>query len=62
VNHGHVVSLGMVDEELAVDGAELTLVWGDEASIGVKPQVEPHKETTVRVTVSTRDASVSTRR
>jgi hypothetical protein len=36
VNHGHFVSLGMIDEAKAVDGAELTLVWGDEASIACK--------------------------
>ncbi|WP_030909847.1 glycine cleavage system protein T [Streptomyces sp. NRRL F-5126] len=53
VNHGHFVSLGMIEEAMAVDGTELTLVWGDEASIGHKLQVETHKETTVRVRVRT---------
>lgn len=53
VNHGHFVSLGMIDEARAVDGTELTLVWGDEASIGHKLRVEAHKETVVRVTVRT---------
>ena len=43
----------MVDDDLAIDGAELTLIWGDEGSIGVKPQVEPHRETAVRVKLST---------
>ncbi|MGO2111286.1 MAG: aminomethyl transferase family protein [Pseudoclavibacter sp.] len=53
VNHNHFVSLAMIDEAKAVDGAELTLVWGDEASIGHKLRVETHKETTVRVRVRT---------
>jgi glycine cleavage system aminomethyltransferase T len=53
VNHGCVVSLATVDAHLAKDGQRLTLVWGDEASIGVKPQVEPHRETQVTVTVRT---------
>ncbi|WP_033225503.1 MULTISPECIES: aminomethyltransferase family protein [unclassified Streptomyces] len=53
VNHGRVVSLATVDAEVAVDGERLTLVWGDEASVGVKPRVEPHRETEVGVTVRT---------
>jgi vanillate/3-O-methylgallate O-demethylase len=53
VNHGRVVSLATVDAELAEDGQRLTLVWGDEASIGVKPRVEQHRETEVHVTVRT---------
>lgn len=44
---------GSVDEAKAVDGAELALVWGDEAAIGHKLRVEAHKETTVRVRVRT---------
>ncbi|MFJ2755465.1 hypothetical protein ACIO3S_07710 [Nocardioides sp. NPDC087217] len=53
MNHGNVTSLASIDAGLAEDGQRLTLVWGDEASIGVKPQVEPHRETQVRVTVRT---------
>lgn len=53
MNHGNVTSLASIDAGLAEDGQRLTLVWGDEASIGVKPQVEPHRETEVRVTVRT---------
>jgi vanillate/3-O-methylgallate O-demethylase len=56
VNQGHVTSLATVDAEVAEDGRRLTLVWGDEASVGVKPQVEPHRETEVEVTVRTRTA------
>jgi glycine cleavage system aminomethyltransferase T len=56
VNHGCVVSLATVDAEFAHDGQQLTIVWGDEASIGVKPQVEAHVETEVRVTVRTHPA------
>ena len=53
VNHKHFVSLAMINEEHAVDGTELALVWGDEASIGHKLKVESHKATTVRVRVRT---------
>ncbi|WP_198961168.1 aminomethyltransferase family protein [Pseudonocardia sp. MH-G8] len=59
VNHKHFVSLGVIDESKAIDGSELTLVWGDEASIGHKLQVEAHKETTVRVRVRTTQPGVT---
>ncbi|MEM6110732.1 hypothetical protein AAHS21_31650, partial [Mycobacterium sp. 050272] len=42
-----------IDEADANDGAEVTVVWGDEASIPYKPRVEAHKETTIRATVNT---------
>jgi vanillate/3-O-methylgallate O-demethylase len=54
VNHGHWVSLGMVDEEFAQDGAGVIVVWGDEASASYRPSVESHKEFRVRATISTR--------
>lgn len=57
VNHGHVVSLATIDAVHAEDGEQLTLVWGDEASIGRKPRVEPHREVHVRATVRTRPAA-----
>ena len=53
VNQKHFVSLAMIDEARVADGAELTLVWGDEASVGHKPLVEIHKETAVRVRLRT---------
>jgi len=53
VNLGHWVSLGMVDAEYATDGAEVSVVWGDEASIPFKPSVEAHKEFPVRATIRT---------
>ena len=52
-NHGAWVSTASIDETDAVDGDEVTVVWGDEASISYKPRVEAHKETTIRATIST---------
>lgn len=53
VNVGHWSSLAMVDREVAVDGKELTLIWG-EAGIGRrKPTVEAHIRTEIRATVRT---------
>jgi syringate O-demethylase/vanillate/3-O-methylgallate O-demethylase len=52
-NIGHVVSLAMVDEAHARDGAEVTVVWGEENGGTSKPTVERHVQTTVRAVVST---------
>lgn len=54
VNIGHVSGLGMVDEADAVDGKELTLVWGEPDGGTTKPFVERHVQKEVRVTVSTK--------
>ena len=53
VNVGHWISLAMVDEDKAVDGAEATLVWGEEGGGSAKPIVERHVQTEVRVIVRT---------
>ena len=53
VNVGSWYSLGMVDEADAIDGAEVTLVWGEEPDAPAKPAVERHVQTSVRATVST---------
>ena len=53
VNVGHWISLAMVDEDKAVDGAKATLVWGEEDGGSAKPIVERHVQTEVRVTVRT---------
>lgn len=45
------IGLAMIDENLAVDGAELTLTWGEPDGGSGKPAVEPHRQKTVRVTV-----------
>ncbi len=52
-NHGAWVSTASIDETDAIDEGEVTVVWGDEASISYKPRVEAHKETTIRATIST---------
>jgi vanillate/3-O-methylgallate O-demethylase len=52
-NHGAWVSTASIDEGDAIDDDEVTVVWGDEASISYKPRVEAHKETTIRATIST---------
>jgi glycine cleavage system aminomethyltransferase T len=54
VNVGGWCSLGMVDEADAVDGTEVTLVWGEENGGSAKPSVERHVQTTLRATLSTR--------
>jgi vanillate/3-O-methylgallate O-demethylase len=54
VNVGGWCSLGMVDEADAVDGTEVTLVWGEENGGSAKPGVERHVQTKLRATLSTR--------
>ena len=54
VNVGGWSSLAMVDEADAVDGAPVTLVWGEQNGGSTKPSVERHVQTTVRATISTR--------
>jgi vanillate/3-O-methylgallate O-demethylase len=53
VNIGAVSGIGMVNEADAVDGAELTLTWGEPDGGSAKPFVERHVQKQVRVTVST---------
>jgi vanillate/3-O-methylgallate O-demethylase len=44
----------MVDEADAVDGAEVTLVWGEEDGGASKVAVERHVQTEIRAKISTR--------
>jgi glycine cleavage system aminomethyltransferase T len=53
VNIGSWASLAMIDEADARDGAEVTLVWGEEDGGSAKPSVERHVQTNIRATVST---------
>ena len=46
-------SLAMVDEDQAVDGTEVTLVWGEEGGGSSKPVVERHVQTEVRAVIHT---------
>ena len=45
------ISLAMINEDLAIDGAELTLIWGEADGGSIKPAVEAHRQKTVKVTV-----------
>jgi vanillate/3-O-methylgallate O-demethylase len=53
VNLGGWVSLAMIDEADARDGAAVTVVWGEEGGGTSKPAVERHVQTYVRATIST---------
>ena len=53
VNIGSWASLAIIDEADARDGAEVTLVWGEEDGGSAKPSVERHVQTNIRATVST---------
>ncbi len=46
-------SLAMIDETEAVDGAEVTVVWGEENGGTDKPVVERHVQTEVRAVIRT---------
>jgi vanillate/3-O-methylgallate O-demethylase len=50
-NERSLLSLAMVDCDLN-DGAEVTLVWGEEEGGSAKPVVERHKQTEIRAIVS----------
>lgn len=52
-NVGGWSSLAMLDEDAAVDGREVTVLWGEEDGGTAKPTVERHVQRTVRATVST---------
>ena len=46
-------SLAMIDEDVAVDGKEVTVVWGEEDGGSAKPIVERHVQTEIKAVVST---------
>jgi vanillate/3-O-methylgallate O-demethylase len=50
-NERAVLSLGIVEEQYAKPGTQLTLVWGEEGGGTQKTTVERHRQTEVRVTV-----------
>lgn len=54
VNLRDFASLAMVDESSAVDGTEVTVLWGQQDGGASNPFMLPHVQTTVRATVSTR--------
>ena len=45
-------SLAMIDEAAAVDGAEVSVTWGEEGGGSAKPVVERHVQTDIRATIS----------
>ena len=53
VNVGHWFSLAMINAAQAVDGAEVTLIWGEEDGGTAKPVVERHVQTEIRATIHT---------
>jgi vanillate/3-O-methylgallate O-demethylase len=46
-------SLAMIDAEHAVDGAEVTVIWGEQDGGSSKPAVERHVQTEVRAIIHT---------
>jgi glycine cleavage system aminomethyltransferase T len=53
VNIGSFASIGVIDEEYAHDGVELTVVWGEPDGGTPKPGVERHIQAEIRAVVST---------
>ena len=45
------VSIGVVEKQFETPGTELTLIWGDSLKIP-RPEVEPHRQVPVRLTVA----------
>ncbi|MCI2419259.1 aminomethyl transferase family protein [Saccharopolyspora sp. K220] len=54
VNVGCWLSVGFIEEDAAIDGAEVTIVWGEENGGTAKRSVESHVQTELRATVHTR--------
>jgi vanillate/3-O-methylgallate O-demethylase len=52
VNIGGFASIGLIDEADAQDGAEVTLIWGEENGGTSRPNVERHVQTEIRATIS----------
>jgi vanillate/3-O-methylgallate O-demethylase len=50
-NERSMLSLGILDNEHAEVGTEVTLVWGEEGGGSAKPTVERHKQIELRATV-----------
>ena len=50
-NEGTILSLSVIDRELATPGTEVTLVWGESGGGTSKPTVERHVQTEIRATV-----------
>jgi hypothetical protein len=46
-----MLSLGIIDNEFAEVGTEVTFVWGEEGGGSAKPTVERHKQLEIRAKV-----------
>ena len=44
-------SLAMLDEDQAIDGDEVTLIWGEPDGGSAKPGVEHHVQTEIKVII-----------
>jgi glycine cleavage system aminomethyltransferase T len=53
VNVGGFASIGVIDQDHARDGQELTVIWGEPDGGTSKPGVERHVQAEIRATVST---------
>lgn len=53
-NNGCYVSLALVDEADAQDGAEVVVVWGEQDGGVSKPKVQPHVQTQIRAMLRTK--------
>jgi syringate O-demethylase len=51
-NEGKLMTLGVLDEEYAEPGTEVTFVWGEEGGGTAKPTVERHVQTELRAVVA----------
>lgn len=56
-NERELVSIAMVDRELATPGTELVLIWGEPNGGSRKKQVERHRQTEIRVRVESKPYS-----
>jgi syringate O-demethylase len=51
-NEGKLLTLAVLDAEVAEPGTEVTLLWGEEGGGTAKPTVEPHVQVEMRAVVS----------
>lgn len=51
-NEGKFLTLGILDNEYAEPGTEVSFIWGQAAGTGERPTVEPHVQSEIRAIVS----------
>ena len=52
-NIGSICAVSIIDGDGAVDGREVTVIWGETDGGTAKPLVERHAQTEIRATIST---------